>query len=157
MRALAHQCFGPTGGSIPPATREVTASLTNKQQQTFRRMFQTGSGGREKSSRSAGFMAIAIFSEQSTRNPRRDRKTSLSPSGQVIEVASDFCAMTCLRRVEQAKTATTMLELTEVMLSEVIADSSHGVAMRSRAANEVACKAGRCVVSKSETSELCTK
>ena len=38
-----------------------------------------------KSSRSAGFMAIAIFSEQSTRNPRRDRKTSLSPSGQVIE------------------------------------------------------------------------
>ena len=31
-----------------------------------------------KSSRSAGFMAIAIFSEQSTRNPRRDRKTSLA-------------------------------------------------------------------------------
>ena len=68
---------------MPPAAREVTASLTNKQQ-TFHRMFH-GSGGREKSSRSAGFMAIAIFSEQSTRNPRRDRKTSLSPSGQVIE------------------------------------------------------------------------
>eukprot|EP01045_Picozoa_sp_COSAG04_P032898 COSAG04_NODE_6604_length_1296_cov_1.384294_1_plen_95_part_00 len=30
-------------------------------------------------------MAIAIFSEQSTKYPRRDRKTSLSPSGQVIE------------------------------------------------------------------------
>ena len=28
MRALAHQCFGPTGGSIPPATREVTATHT---------------------------------------------------------------------------------------------------------------------------------
>jgi len=34
----------------------------------------------EKPSRSAGFMAIAIFSEQSTRNPRRDHKTSLPPS-----------------------------------------------------------------------------
>ena len=62
--------------------------------------------------------------------------------------------MTCLRRVEPAKTAAIMLlELTEVMLSEVIADSSHGVAMRS-SANELACKASRCVVSESE---LCTK
>ena len=42
MGALAHQCFGPTGGSIPPATREATAPLTNKQQ-TPRRMFHTRS------------------------------------------------------------------------------------------------------------------
>ena len=45
--------------------------------------------------------------------------------------------MTCLRRVEPAKTAAIMLlELTEVMLSEVIADSSHGVAI----CTEVECK-----------------
>ena len=86
MRALAHQCFGPTGGSIPPATREVTASLTNKQQ-TFHRMFH-GSGGREKSSRSAGFMAIAIFSEHKESAPRsQDFSVAFRPSNRRLRAS----------------------------------------------------------------------
>eukprot|EP01045_Picozoa_sp_COSAG04_P008230 COSAG04_NODE_451_length_14146_cov_611.491920_23_plen_169_part_00 len=80
--AAGRRKLAGTPECLPRAPRAI--KLTNKQQ-TFRRMFHTGSGGREKSSRSAGFMAIAIFSEQSTRNPRRDRKASLPPSGQVIE------------------------------------------------------------------------
>ena len=122
MRALAHQCFGPTGGSIPPATREVTASLKRTNNKHSPNVSRVGWAGKIKPLGSTvGPLSAAggptrvlrvpekplvprclsappkikplrrlhghrhLQREQSTRNPRRDRKTSLSPSGQVIE------------------------------------------------------------------------